>query len=157
MIAKAIAPQNTVGAIGINPRTVEDAVSIMGRNRELDASITASRTSLPARRSASICSIRMTAFLAIMPTSARMPRMATKPSGWRETRSAATTPIKPNGTPLEAPQLEHQHGQHQQHHIGNHGEDGGLGLRTLLGDPAELDAVPNGQLGREFGNDPLEL
>ena len=33
MIAKAIGPQNTVGAIGIMPRTVEMAVSMIGRKR----------------------------------------------------------------------------------------------------------------------------
>ena len=42
MIANAIGPQNTVGAIGISPSTVEIAVSIIGRSRELDASTTAS-------------------------------------------------------------------------------------------------------------------
>ena len=40
-IAKAIGPQNTVGAIGIKPRTVDTAVSMIGRNRVLLASITA--------------------------------------------------------------------------------------------------------------------
>ena len=34
MIAKAIGPQNTVGAIGIMPSTVEIAVSMIGRKRE---------------------------------------------------------------------------------------------------------------------------
>ena len=43
MIAKAIGPQNTVGAIGINPRTVEIAVSMIGRKRESVASTTASQ------------------------------------------------------------------------------------------------------------------
>ncbi len=32
MIAKAIGPQNTVGAIGIMPSTVETAVSMIGRS-----------------------------------------------------------------------------------------------------------------------------
>ena len=35
MIANAIGPQNTVGAIGIMPRTVEIAVSMIGRKRVL--------------------------------------------------------------------------------------------------------------------------
>ena len=47
MIAKAIGPQNTVGAIGIMPRTVEIAVSMIGRKRVLLASIAACQTSLP--------------------------------------------------------------------------------------------------------------
>src|SRR5262245_5925387 len=47
MIAKAIGPQNTVGAIGIMPRTVDTAVSMIGRKRELLASMAASQTFLP--------------------------------------------------------------------------------------------------------------
>ena len=55
MMAKAIGPQNTVGAIGIMPSTVDNAVSINGRKRELLASTTACQMSLPASRSVSIC------------------------------------------------------------------------------------------------------
>ena len=44
MIAKAIGPQNTVGAIGIMPSTVDTAVSMMGRKRELLASMAACQT-----------------------------------------------------------------------------------------------------------------
>ena len=47
MMAKAIGPQNTVGAIGIIPRTVEIAVSMIGRKRVLLASTAACQTSLP--------------------------------------------------------------------------------------------------------------
>ena len=54
MIAKAIGPQNTVGAIGIMPRTVEIAVSMIGRNRVLLASTVACQIFLPWFRSASI-------------------------------------------------------------------------------------------------------
>ena len=54
MMAKAIGPQNTVGAIGIMPSTVEMAVSTIGRKRALLASIAAWNTSLPWARSASI-------------------------------------------------------------------------------------------------------
>ncbi len=48
MIAKAIGPQNTVGAIGIMPSTVEIAVSMIGRKRLVLASSAASTTLLPA-------------------------------------------------------------------------------------------------------------
>ena len=48
MIAKAIGPQNTVGAIGIMPSTVEIAVSMIGRKRVVLASSAASTTPLPA-------------------------------------------------------------------------------------------------------------
>ena len=98
MIAKAMGPQNTVGAIGIRPSTVEKAARLSGRMRELDAATTASQTFLPSARSVSICTTRMTAFLAIMPIRARMPRMATKPSGRFETSSARTTPMMLNGS-----------------------------------------------------------
>jgi len=45
----------------------------------------------PAARSSLNCDSRITAFFAIMPISARMPRMATKPSGRLNTKSASTT------------------------------------------------------------------
>ena len=48
MIANAIGPQNTVGAIGIKPSTVEIAVSMIGRKRESVASTTASKCRGPA-------------------------------------------------------------------------------------------------------------
>ena len=86
MMANAIGPQNTVGAIGIRPSTVEIAVSDIGRRRELLAATTASQTFRPSARSASIWVIRITAFLAIMPIRARMPRIATKPSGRPKTQ-----------------------------------------------------------------------
>lgn len=54
MIANAIGPQNTVGAIGIMPSTVDTAVNMIGRNRELLASTAASHGDLPMVRSASI-------------------------------------------------------------------------------------------------------
>ncbi len=37
MMAKAIGPQNTVGAIGMKPSTVEIAVSMIGRKRDTGA------------------------------------------------------------------------------------------------------------------------
>ena len=98
MMANAIGPQNTVGAIGIRPSTVEIAVRIIGRRRDVADAITASCTPLPSARSVSICTTRITAFFAIMPISARMPRIATKPSGRLNTSSATTTPISPSGS-----------------------------------------------------------
>ena len=100
MMANAIGPQNTVQAMGIMPSTVEIAVSMIGRKRAALASTAAFHTSLPAARSASIWPSRITAFLVIMPSSARMPRMATKPSGRPESSSAPTTPINPSGPTL---------------------------------------------------------
>ena len=40
----------------------------------------------------------MIAFFAIMPSSARMPRIATKPSGRLKASSASTTPMMPSGS-----------------------------------------------------------
>src|SRR5438105_8803762 len=60
MIAKAIGPQKTVGAIGIIPRTVDTAVSMIGRKRELLASTAASQAFFPWERSASIWPINIT-------------------------------------------------------------------------------------------------
>jgi hypothetical protein len=54
IIEKAIGPQKTVGAIGIMPSTVDTAVSMIGRKRELLASMTACNTSFPCARSLSI-------------------------------------------------------------------------------------------------------
>ena len=53
MIANAIGPQNTVGAIGIRPSTVDIAASIIGRSRLVAEVSTASRTLRPAARSSS--------------------------------------------------------------------------------------------------------
>ena len=97
MMAKAIGPQNTVGAIGSRPSTVDTAVSIIGRSRLVAQVSTASRTARPLARSSSMETIRINVFLAIIPISARMPRMATKPSGRLNTSSDSTTPISPSG------------------------------------------------------------
>ena len=82
------------------PRTVEIAVNMIGRKRVLLASTVACQTLLPSLRSASICPIRITAFLVIIPSSAKMPRMATNPSGQPDSNRAATTPINPGGPTL---------------------------------------------------------
>ena len=100
MIAKAMGPQNTVGAMGIMPSTVETAVSMIGRKRVALASSAASQTLLPAARSASIWPTRMTAFLVMMPMSASTPSSATKPSGLPDSSKAPTTPMRPSGAML---------------------------------------------------------
>src|SRR5271165_1697617 len=100
MIAKAIGPQNIVDAMGIKPRTVDMAVSMIGRKRDNVASMTAFQASLPSFRSASTCSMRITPLRAIMPVSERTPRMATNPSALSNRSSAPTTPIRPIGTTL---------------------------------------------------------
>ena len=49
MIAKAMGPQNSVGAIGISPSTVDTAVRSRGLSRFIDADTAASRTPKPRR------------------------------------------------------------------------------------------------------------
>ena len=49
MMAKAIGPQNRVGAIGMRPSTVDSAVNKMGRKRPVAADTTASCTVRPLR------------------------------------------------------------------------------------------------------------
>ena len=87
------------------------------------AAITASQAGMPCARSISICSIRMTALRAIMPNSARMPRMATKPSGRLKRRSANDHAdhahrhhAQDQDQAREALQLDHQEGEHQEQH-----------------------------------------
>jgi hypothetical protein len=55
-------PQKTVGAIGIMPRIVEIAVSVIGRKRVVLVSSAASATVFPLALSASIWPMRITAF-----------------------------------------------------------------------------------------------
>src|SRR4029077_8841526 len=100
IIANAIGPQNTVGAIGIIPSVAAAAVSRMGRVRWIAAITTASQGWCPAAISVPIWSMRMTELRAIMPTSASTPSIATKPIGFWATSSAATTPMRPRGATL---------------------------------------------------------
>ncbi len=60
--------------MGASPRTVDSVVNISGRKRDIAASTAACRTGAPRLRSSSICAIKMTAFLAIIPSKARTPR-----------------------------------------------------------------------------------
>src|SRR6516164_7271499 len=100
IIANAIGPQNTVGAIGIMPSDAAEAVSKMGRVRWIAAVTTASHTCSPASICLPTSSMRITELRAIMPTSASTPRIATKPSGFCASSNAPTTPIRPSGATL---------------------------------------------------------
>ena len=99
-MAYAIGPQKTSDAIGIMPREAAAAVSTIGRVRCVVASITASQGCKPLAMSISIWSIRITELRMIIPLSAMMPRIATKPIGVPVGNSASTTPIRPNGATL---------------------------------------------------------
>ena len=114
---------------------------------------------MPSARTASIWSIRITALRAIIPSSARIPRIATKPSGWRNSSSAATTPIRPIGTTLrtrnstaEALQLHHQQGDRDEQHQRHHRVDRGLRLRALLDRAAHGDVIGLRQARLELRN-----
>jgi len=69
----------------------------MGGIRCSVASITAFQGSIPDFRKSSICTTRIREFRIRMPIKARIPRIATKPSGAPLETKAVTTPIRPNG------------------------------------------------------------
>ena len=94
--------------IGIMPRIAAAAVSMIGRNLWVVASITAFQGSTPCARSCSIWWTRITELRMIMPASAMMPSVAMKPIGVFVVSSAA-------GDPDEA---ERRHADH-------HGQSGG--------------------------------
>ena len=89
----------------------------------------------------------------IMPASAIVPSIATKPNGTLKTRSAAATPIKPSGavssTSARREKLcscsmsaRHHHDDHHRRHDG----DRLLALAGILDGAAGVDAVAGGQL-----------
>jgi len=82
------------------PRIAAAAVSTIGRKRRTLACTTASQPGRPRAISTSIWSIRMTAFLTIIPIKANTPKRATNPSGFPDSSSAGTTPISPRGATL---------------------------------------------------------
>ncbi|MNL17964.1 hypothetical protein D3C87_1390870 [compost metagenome] len=82
------------------PRLAAAAVSRIGRRRCSVASSTASHCEEPSATNASIWVTRITELRMMMPISARMPRIATKPIGVPVGTSASTTPIKPSGATL---------------------------------------------------------
>ena len=149
MIAKAIGPQNMVGAIGIMPSTVDIAVSMIGRKRDmrgLDHRV-------PDRHA--LARARPRSGRSGSPRCARSCRAAPGCRGWRRSRaagrnssSAATTPIRPIGTTLSTRNsrlklcsciirtviMMNSITRH-------HGEDRGLRLRALLDRAADGDVV----------------
>ena len=86
--------------IGIMPRIAAAAVSMIGRNLWVVASITAFQGSTPCARSCSIWWTRITELRMIMPASAMMPSVAMKPIGVLVVSSAVATPMRPSGATL---------------------------------------------------------
>ena len=81
MIATAIGPKNTLRDSGIIASTAASAVSTIGRKRRTVASMIACQRSSPAAMSCSIWSTRITELRMIIPDSAMVPSIATKPNG----------------------------------------------------------------------------
>ena len=97
MIATAIGPKNALRDSGIIASTAASAVSTIGRKRRTVASTIACQRSWPAAMSWSIWSTRITELRMIMPDSAIVPSIATKPNGTRNTSRNSVTPISPSG------------------------------------------------------------
>ena len=97
MIATAIGPKNALRDSGIIARIAASAVSTIGRKRRTVASTIACHGSRPSPRSRSIWSTRITELRMIMPASAIVPSIATKPNGTRNTSRNKVTPINPSG------------------------------------------------------------
>ena len=89
----------------------------------------------------------------MMPNMAITPSMATKPKGWPNSSSVATTPIRPSGavsttimTREKLLQLHHQQRQHHHQHDRHLGVDRVLALGAFLDGAADLDAIADRQL-----------
>ena len=96
-MAMAIDPQKRLPASGIIASTAAMAVRRIGRSRLSAACSTASRTPSPACSCCLIWSINMTELRMMMPNSAMIPSMTTKPNGRFVMSSPAVTPIMPSG------------------------------------------------------------
>ena len=97
MIATAIGPKKSERVSGIIARIAASAVSAIGRSRRTVASITALKGSCPAAISFSIWSIKITELRMIMPNSAMVPNVATKPKGLLKIIRKGATPMRPSG------------------------------------------------------------
>ena len=164
IMAKAIGPQNTSRAIGIMPRLAAAAVSRIGRMRCMVASTTASHGASPSARKASIWVTRITVLRMMMPISASTPRMATKPSGWlveQQRRDHADQAERRHAHHqeqlLEALQLQHQDGRHQEQHQRHDVGDRPLALAAFLDRAADRDRIAGRQLGGELRDGGLQL
>ena len=148
MMAKAIGPQNTVGAIGIMPSTVEIAVSMIGRKRELLASTAAS----PARSCPAPLGLDLAdqddgvlGDHADQREDAQDGDEAERPAGQQQrgddADQAQRRHAQDDEQALEALQLDHQHGEHDEQHHRHHGDHRGLRFGALLDRAADGDVV----------------
>ncbi len=97
IIATAIGPKKSLRVSGIIASTAAAAVSTIGRKRRTVAPTIASHGAAPAAMSCSIWSTRITELRMMMPDSAIVPSIATKPNGLPKASSASVTPISPSG------------------------------------------------------------
>ena len=152
MIAKAIGPQNTVGAIGIMPSTVETAVSMIGRKRVALASSAASRDALAGRAlrlDLADQDDRVLGDDADQREDAEQrheaERLARQQQRADDADQAERRDAEHDDEPREALQLHHQHGEHDEQHQRHDGDDRGLRLRALLDRAAGRDVVAGRQ------------
>ena len=145
-MAKAIGPQNTVGAIGIMPSTVETAVSRIGRKRDIARLDHRVPDALPSRALGLDLvdqDHRVADDHADQRENAEDRDEAERPAGQQQRRDDADQAERHHAEhqeqPLEALQLDHQDRQHEEQHQRHHGEDRGLRLGALLDRAADRD------------------
>ena len=97
MMATAIGPKKALRESGIMARMAAAAVRMIGRKRRTVEPTMACQLGMPAFSSWSIWSIRITELRMIMPDSAIVPSMATKPKGLPKSNKAIVTPMIPSG------------------------------------------------------------
>ena len=138
MIANAIGPQNTVGAIGIMPRTVDTAVSMIGRKRDaagVDRGLPHILALRPLGFDLADQDHGILGDHAEQRQNAENGDEAERPAGREQRRDHADQTERRDAEheeqALEALQLEHQHGDHDEQHQRHDGDDGGLRFRRL--------------------------
>ena len=148
MIAKAIGPQNTVGAIGIMPSTVDTAVSMIGRKRVLLASMAASQTSFAVRPFRLDLPDQNDGILgdhAEERQDAENCNETQRPARHQQRRHDADQPERSHAEDqqqaLKALQFDHQDRQHDEQHDRHDRDDRGLRFLALLHGSADGDAV----------------
>ena len=151
MIAKAIGPQNTVGAIGIMPRTVETAVSMMGRNRELLASIAACTNILALSPFGFDLTNQNHGVLrnhAKQRQNTENGDEAERPAGQKQrgnhTDQSQGRDAQHQEEALKALKLDHEDGDHDQQHQGHDSHDGRLRFLALFDRTTCGDAIGAG-------------
>ena len=146
MIAKAIGPQNTVGAIGIMPRTVDTARQ-HDRAETGAAGIDGGVPDILSLRTLRLDLADQDHGIlgdhAEQRQDAENGNEAQRPAGQQERRDDADQAerryAEDQEQPLEALQLDHEDGEHDEQHDRHDGDDGGLRFLALFDSPADND------------------